>query len=352
MKKVRLAACAVALSVGGLSPLGLSPAAADTASSAAASAFGINLDLADMAVIDRAGLAESGLPPGGDDLSDLVNVPLNPVVETGASRGQATTNAESTIASLLDERQQAVPGPYNARAVGQVDDLGVLLQVGTPVPDVNLELGALTADTVRAEAVGVCRAGRAVYSGQSEFVNLELNGQPLNLDTPLTGLLQTINTLLEPLQQVADIALNQVAVSDQGVVVNALRVTVLDAIPDPDSPGSLIPDPEQAEAVLDLIVGQAQVGGLQCSEAPECSNTRDDDGDGRIDAQDPGCINNGVYDPNDDDERDLPRTAAVDTGGALPRTGGDSSTTIPLAGGLAALALGGLVLRRRSQATR
>ena len=342
MKKVRLAACAVALSVGGLSPLGLSPAAADTASTAGARAFGLNLNLAGQPLIERAGLAESVLPPGGDDLSDLVNVPVNPVVETGAARGQATTSAASTIPSLLDEQQQPVAGApgYNARAVGQVDDLGVLLEVPTGVPDVNLELATISADTVRAEAVGVCRNGQAVYSGQSEFVNLEINNEPLGLDTPVTDLLGTINDLLEPLNAVADIDLNVVTPTANGVRVEALRVTVLGAIPTGTTP------------LVDLVIGSAEVGALQCPPAnrPQCSDTEDNDGDGKIDANDPGCINNGVYDPNDDDERDLPRTA--DTGpGALPRTGGDSSTTLPMAGGFAALALAALVLRRRSQSS-
>ncbi len=350
MKKVRLAACAVALSVGGLSPLGLSPAAADPASAAVVSAYGANLDLGDSALIERAGLAESVLPPGGDDLSDLITLPVGTLVETGAARGQATTSAADVLPSLLDEQQQPVPGPYNARGIGQVDDLGLLLEVPTGVLNVNLELATISADSIRAEAVGVCRAGRAVYSGQSELINAEINNEPLGLDTPLTDLLETINGLLEPLQAVVDIDRNQVSITDQGVIVNALRVTVLDAIPDPET-GGLIPNLEQPNALLDLTIGQAQVGGLQCPPAdrPECSDTQDNDGDGRIDANDPGCINNGVYDPNDDDERDLPRTA--DTGPELPRTGGDSSTTLPMAGGFAALALGALALHRRSRSS-
>ncbi|MEJ7764706.1 MAG: LPXTG cell wall anchor domain-containing protein, partial [Acidimicrobiales bacterium] len=61
-----------------------------------------------------------------------------------------------------------------------------------------------------------------------------------------------------------------------------------------------------------------------------------------VDGSDPGCT-----DPQDDDERNgpLPRTTAAE----LPRTGGDDSTTLPVAGGLALLALGALALRRRSQ---
>ena len=339
MKKVRLAACAVALTVGGLTPVGLSPAAADPATTAAASAYGLNLDVAGMPVVEEAGLAESSLPPGGDVPSDLVNVPAASLLETGAARGSATTSAASTLVSLLDERMQAVPGPYNVRAVGQVDDLGVVLDLDGPDLDL-LELALVSADSVRAEAVGVCRSGQALYSGQSEVVNLEINNQPLGLDDPITGILDTVNQLLEPLSQVVDIDRNVVTPFPGGIAVDALVVTLL-----PLGGG----DP-----LAELRVGHAQVGGLQCPRVPQCSDTQDNDNDGKIDAQDPGCINDrGVYDPNDDDETDpLPKTAAVPTGdsGALPRTGGDS--TAPLAGGLAVLALGALALRRRSLAGR
>jgi len=331
MKKVRLAACAVALTVGGLTPVGLSPAAADPATTAAASAYGLNLDVAGMPVVEEAGLAESSLPPGGDVLSDLVNVPAGSLLETGAARGSATTSAASTLVSLLDERMQAVPGPYNVRAVGQVDDLGVVLDLDGPDLDL-LELALVSADSVRAEAVGVCRSGQALYSGQSEVVNLEINNQPLGLDDPVTGILDAVNQLLAPLSQVVDIDRNVVTPFPGGIAVDALVVTLLP---------------------LGERVGHAQVGGLQCPRVPQCSDTQDNDNDGKIDAQDPGCINDqGVYDPNDDDETDrLPRTTA-DPGPSpeLPRTGGDS--TAPLAGGLAVLAFGALALRRRSLAGR
>ncbi len=340
MKKVRLAACAVALTVGGLTPLGLSPAAADPATTALASAYGLNLDLAGSTVVDEAGLAESALPPGGNVLSDLINVPAASLLETGAARGNATTSAASSIPSVLDERVQLVPGPYNARAVGQVDDLGVVLDLDGPDLDL-LELALVSADAVRAEAVGVCRSGQALYSGQSEVVNLEINGQPLGLDDPVTGLVDAVNTILEPLAQVVDIDRNVVTPFAGGISVNALVVTVL-----PLAGGA---------PLAQLIVGNAQVGGLQCPRVPQCSDTLDNDGDGRIDAQDPGCLNDqGVFDPNDDDETDrLPQTngnTGSTGGGELPRTGGDS--TAPLAGGLAALALGALALRRRSLAGR
>jgi len=331
MKKVRLAACAVALSVGGLTPLGLSPAAADTASSAVTSGYGLNLAVAGTPVVDKGGLATSTLPPGGNTPGQLLLVPVDPVVVSGTARGLAATNAESVLLSQLGQVTQAVPGPYNAVGVGLVEQLDVLLN--TAVAGVNQ--GVVSAGLVRGEAVGVCRNGAAVYSANSEIVDLKVGGSPVGLNAPVTDLLGTVNTLLQPLDQVIQIKLNEVNVTPTGATVNALHVKVL----------SLIGEP-----LADIIVGHAEVGGLQCPPAnrPQCSDTQDNDGDGKIDANDPGCINNGVYDPNDDDERDLPRTTA---NGALPRTGGDSSTTLPLVGGFAALALGVLALRRRSQSS-
>lgn len=365
MKKVRLAACAVALTVGGLTPLGLSPAAADPATTAAAAGYGLNLDVAGTTAVNKAGGAVSTLPPGGvEGPNDLVLVPVEPVTLAGTARGVAATSAASTLPSLLEEVTQPVPGPYNARGVGQVEDLGVLLEAG--VDPVTIEQALVSADAVRGEAVGVCRGGQALYSANSEIVNLEIGGEPLGLNAPITDLLGTINDVLAPLEQVVDIDLNVVTPSANGIAVDALRVRVLNLTGDP---------------LVDIRIGHAEVAALQCPRVPQCSNTTDDDGDGVIDANDPGCITNGVYDPNDDDERNEcvdgidnadPEDSLADFGNdpgcadaqdddetngpgglgdALPRTGGDASTTVPMAGGLALLALGALALRRRSQAS-
>jgi LPXTG-motif cell wall-anchored protein len=88
--------------------------------------------------------------------------------------------------------------------------------------------------------------------------------------------------------------------------------------------------------------GQQGAGGK-----PECSDSTDNDGDGLVDSADPGCHsdgnagNAGTYVASDDSEADAARTASA---GALPFTGTD---VVGLAiAGLLVLA-GGLVLRRR-----
>jgi hypothetical protein len=84
--------------------------------------------------------------------------------------------------------------------------------------------------------------------------------------------------------------------------------------------------------------------------APECSDNRDNDGDGVIDADDPDCHTDGnadnpdSYNPNDDSEADGARTVGA---GTLPFTGTDL-TGLALAGLL--LLAGGLLLRRQGGA--
>ncbi|MFO8015541.1 MAG: PKD domain-containing protein [Candidatus Woesearchaeota archaeon] len=41
-----------------------------------------------------------------------------------------------------------------------------------------------------------------------------------------------------------------------------------------------------------------------CCRLPQCSDFQDNDGDGLADENDPGCYDNGAYDPNDNDETD------------------------------------------------
>ena len=341
MKRIPLAACAVALTVSGLVPFGLSPAAADTAAAGRASGYGANVNLAGSPLIDRAGLAEIALPPGGvDGPNELILLPVAPVAVSGTAVGLAGASAASTLTSTLEQSQQTVAGPYNVVGVGLTEGLDVLAGVPNPVPGLpDIGVSLVNADVVRGEAVGVCRAGRAEYSATSEAVNLEIGGQPVLPDASIEDLVDTLDQLLQPLGFLVDIQREEIVqLPNGGIAVNALHVTVLGGIGVPAT-----------TPVLDLVVGHAEVGGLQCGPTPQCSDTQDNDGDGVIDANDPGCINNGVHDPNEHAERNqLPRTAAVQN--ELPRTGGDLTATLPISIGLSVLAFAALALRRRSQA--
>lgn len=48
-------------------------------------------------------------------------------------------------------------------------------------------------------------------------------------------------------------------------------------------------------------------------DKPACSDGKDNDGDGKLDAEDPGCLTDGTYNPNDDDEGDAPPTTTNPT---------------------------------------
>jgi LPXTG-motif cell wall-anchored protein len=363
MKKVLLAACAVVLTVGGLVSVGSAPAGADPVSSALASGYGANVNITGQPLIGQAGLATATVPPGEDDgPNELILVPVAPIAVSGTASGEANAHIASEVPTSLEQVAQTVAGPYNARGVGLTEGLEVL--VGAPPIGVSL----VSASAVRAEAVGVCRNGTAVYGATSEVVDLNVAGTDVALNAPLTDVLDAVNALLQPLSMVADIERNEVVVNATGAAVNALHVTVLALGGNP---------------LLDLIVGHAEVRGLQCAGAgtAQCADTQDNDGDGLVDAQDPGCQGpNGVYDPNDDDERnacvdgidnDDPEDSLVDAadpgctspqdndetddggdvgGGGLARTGGDFSSSAPLAMGLSLLAIAALGLRRRSQA--
>ena len=330
MKKALLAASVVALSVGGLAPVGLTAAGADPVSNAFASAFGANVDLAGEPIVDQFGLATATVPPGQDVGPNAeILVPAQPVAVSATAVGEANAHVASDINSDLAQPDAA--GPYNARGVGFVENLAVLLEADVAGVDLPVELALLSATAVRGEAVGVCRNGAAQYSATSEIVDLRLGGEPVDAVNDLVDqLIGTVDNLLEPLSAVVDVEQNVVTRTADGISVDALRITVLGAIAGVG-----------VQPAVDIVLGHAEVSGLVCAAAvvdlPECSDFADNDGDGRIDfPNDPGCDS-----PQDDDERN--------SGRQLARTGGTSSTA-PIAFGLMALAIGAMAVRRRSLA--
>ena len=126
----------------------------------------------------------------------------------------------------------------------------------------------------------------------------------------------------------------------------------------PNNPASYNPADNSEADVRTVGSGRAGAGN------PECSDNRDNDGDGRIDAQDPGCHTDGnannpaSYNPDDDDERDDGGTAGARAGVSDGAGAGGVDATLPFTGSnvigllLAGLLLlaGGLVLRRREDA--
>lgn len=336
----RTAPAAALLGAFALLTVTASPAGADPIGAGEASAFGGHIQLTDQDVVPPTPLAESDL--AGEDVAEtLVDIPADPVAVSGTLNADAAVHAESDIPSQLTQVSQDVEGPYNASGVALIEGAEVLVD---SIPD---EVSLLTADVIRAEAVAVCRGGTVEYAANSEVINLQLGGEDIPLDAPLSDLLDAIGDGLEEstLNQVLDIQRNVVTPTDDGIAVDALVVTVLAAAGD--------------TPLATVRLGHAEVGGVTCGAPTECSDGADNDGDGVIDADDPGCHTDGdatnpdSYDPTDDSEADEPTGGAIAPGGAtpsperLPATGGDAVSTAGLAAVMAAGALGVGALRRR-----
>ncbi|HEX4866874.1 MAG TPA: hypothetical protein VFV32_04545 [Acidimicrobiales bacterium] len=369
---------AALVAVGG----GAGLASADPVATGTASSFAVSANLTDQALIPPTPTASVTAPPFGED-QDNTAVPIDasPLALDGTLIATAAVHQASDLPSTLGQpaSAQSVEGPYNARAVGAVESLDVLIQDSVPGGQL------LHAEAVTAEAVAVCKAGQVQYSASSEVVNLQIAGQdPLSgpLDDLVTQISEALNAT--PLVDVVDIDVNVVTQDANGASVDALVVTLLAAAGDPP--------------LATLRIGHAEVSGVGCGgPATQCSDTQDNDGDGKVDAADPGCHTDGnadnassydptdaseaegtqcsdakdndgdgkvdaadpgchtdgnannasSFDPTDASEADpqsaLPKTA--ETSGALPATGTSVAT-----GAAAALALGGLALygvRRR-----
>ena len=198
----------------------------------------------------------------------------------------------------------------------------------------------LSAAAIRSEAAVVCGATNS-YTANSEIIDLNIGGEDIPLNAPLTDLIDAISGALTDsgLNAVADVQRNVVTqIPGGGIGVDALVVTVLAAIGE--------------TPLAQVRLAHAEVTAAACTPLPQCSDTADNDGDGKIDATDPGCHSDGnasnpaTYVASDNDEADeLSRAAGASTD-ILPRTGDDASFPLTVAG-LATLATLGMRLRRR-----
>jgi hypothetical protein len=319
--------------------MGTAPnASADPVGSGSAAAFGATATITDQELIPPTPTAEVVAPPFGDDVEQTaIPIDADPLAVNGTLIARAAVHPQSDLESQLEQEasQHEVAAPYNARAVGQIEDLEVLIDA------VEEDVPLLEADLIRGEAVAVCTGGSVLYSAQSEVVNLVIGGED-PLSGPLNDLVVQISEGLNasPLVDLVDIDVNVVTESATGTSVDALVITVLTPASDP-------------QGLVQLRLGHAEVSGVACGEPPECSDAVDNDGDGLIDAADPHCHtdgnadNPGSYDPNDDSEAGSAvsdASALPSDGGALPKTGGAVSTGVAAALGAGALAL--FALRR------
>lgn len=362
---------AVAAAIGAVALLAgpVASVQADPVASGTASAFGVTVSAAGEQVVPPTPEQSIDLPPGGESDETVVDVPADPVAVSGTLNADVAVHAASDLDSRIinAESSQSVEGPYNARAEGLVEGLDVLIDVA------GQGVSVLSADAVRAEAVGVCRDGEVEYSASSEIVGLSVAGELLPVNGPLQDLVDAIGDLLEQtgLEAVVDVQRNVVNVDADGASVDALVVTVLAAVGDP---------------LAEVRVAHAEVGGLECGEAPECSDGEDNDGDDAVDfPADPGCespeddseidgpagdvpecsdgtdndgdgavdfpADPGCTDEADDSEQNAaapaPGPAPAASPGDLPRTGGDATPALIIGSAMAAVGAGAHRLRRR-----
>lgn len=341
-RSIRQRSAPVATLLGALALLAITaaPAGADPVGAGEASAFGATVSAGGQEVIPPTPTATATLP--GDASETTIDIPADPVAISGTLNADAAVHAESDIASRLVAVDQAIEGPYNAAAVGSIEEAEVL--VDAVAADVSL----LTADAIRAEAVGVCRAGVVEYSANSEIVNLNIGGTDVPLNAPVQDLIDAIGDVLEEttLNQVVDVQRNVITESADGIAVDALVVTVLAAAGE---------DP-----LAEVRLGRAEVNGVACAAVTECNDGVDnaDPEDDFADEADPQCHTDGnadnpdSYDPTIASETAAPvvgpaAPVAPPAAGRLPATGGDATSTAGLAAVMAAGALGAVALRRR-----
>ncbi|HEV2069494.1 MAG TPA: hypothetical protein VGR26_06850, partial [Acidimicrobiales bacterium] len=319
MKRTLVAISAFALAVFG----GGGSAWADPAATARANAYGVDVGGSLLGtIIERTPEVESVLPPGGQQVDDILPIDADPVAVSITGRVVADTQVESTIQpfELLDN-----PGPNNAQGLAVIENLDVLLE-GAEVVDPVGELvttALVSADAVFAEAVGACQGTTPVYSTDSDVINLKIGGEDVELvDGVVDGVIGLVNDVgaLLPDALRIHIATDQAGdTADGGRFVNALRITVGETTIDPNQdgdsllgildPGGLLgslgtasaaASPAIAEApaeegtfaiaqvadepLIDITLAHAEVGGLTCPGTdgpdgpPECSDGIDNDG--------------------------------------------------------------------------
>lgn len=188
------------------------------------------------------------------------------------------------------------PDNLAAAPAANGDNARALATVTNPVVD--LQGIRITADALGATASSVCQAGTANTTGASVVANIvvTVNG------TPIPIVLPNDNAPVDIDLGIARLLLNQQTVANGRLVQRALELRV----------------PSDA-SVADVVIGEATVGttGNPCATppptTPQCSDTTDNDGDGRIDARDPGCLSgpNGTFNPQDNDESDPTFVAAA-----------------------------------------
>jgi hypothetical protein len=170
---------------------------------------------------DRAQCVDS--ETGAGNTPTQLGIPQNVI---GAQTAQAVTSIEPDLGRAISQ---------TAGGIARVENLTIQLG-GVPVI---LGVGA-----AQSTATGRCASGSTVpvLTGSSNVATLTLGGTPINLDP----LVQAINNLLQPLNQIIDIDQNVQIRTPTSLTVQALRVRVL-----PSAGGAPLVDVVVAESKVD-----------------------------------------------------------------------------------------------------
>lgn len=260
----------------------------------AASAFGAEVAVTGEPLVGPEPVA-SVPAPTGDVEETLVDLPAPPVAVNGTLTAVANVHATADITTRLTVVEQTLAGPYQARALGEVENLGLVFDVaGQGVP-------LLSAAAVRAEAVAVCGA-TPTFAANSEIIDLAIAGTAVPLNAPVQDLIDAISGVLTTsgLNVVVDVQRNVITpIAGGGIAVDALVVTILSAAGD--------------APLAKIRIAHAELTAAACPPPPQCSDGADNDADGVVDSADPGCHTDGnaanptSYNPADNDETNVPQ---------------------------------------------
>ncbi len=222
------------------------------------------------------------------NLKQPAPVLLEPIVANAPGAPCRAESAEilnpTTIGPVTVDAANAdtVQTPADLAAAPAANGDNATATVSVTNPRIELTGLAIAATVLSARASYTCQNGQPVPAGSSVVTNLTVNGQTIAI--PADNAPFTLD--LGPL---GSLNLNQTVQEPNRITQRALFLT------------TPLVDVVIAEAIADFT-------GNPCAAAarPQCSDTADNDGDGRIDAQDPGCLSGpgGAFNPNDNDERD------------------------------------------------
>jgi hypothetical protein len=243
-RRVRSAVLAL-VGLTAVAALAAPPAAADPIGSGSARGFGAEVTLGgEPAILEPEAVVETA---PGDVEETTIDIPAEPLLVSGTLIAKANVHTEADIATGLTVNQhEGATGPFNARGLGQIEGLEVLLDAAGE------GVSLLSAAVIRGEAVAVCTGGSVQYAATSEIVDLRIGGEEIPLNSPLQDLIDGISTVLEESGLNAAVSVSRNVVTQLeggGVAVDALVVSLAEG------------------ALATITFGHGEVGPVACAPA-------------------------------------------------------------------------------------